>query len=48
MREYDYIIVGGGSAGCVLAEKLTACGRYQVLLLVGGPSERRFWFQVPI
>ena len=48
MRDYDYIIVGGGSAGCVLAEKLTACGRYQVLLLEAGPSDRRFWVQVPI
>ncbi|MCH2554191.1 MAG: GMC family oxidoreductase N-terminal domain-containing protein, partial [SAR116 cluster bacterium] len=48
MREYDYIIVGGGSAGCVLAEKLTACGRYQVLLLEAGPSDRRFWVQVPL
>ncbi|MGB1668879.1 MAG: lycopene cyclase family protein, partial [Candidatus Puniceispirillaceae bacterium] len=48
MREFDYIIVGGGSAGCVLAEKLTACGRHQVLLLEAGPSDRRFWVQVPI
>ena len=48
MREFDYIIVGGGSAGCVLAEKLTACGRHRVLLLEAGPSDRRFWVQVPI
>ena len=48
MREFDYIIVGGGSAGCVLAERLTACGRHQVLLLEAGPSDRRFWVQVPI
>ena len=48
MREFDYIIVGGGSAGCVLAERLTACGRYTVLLLEAGPSDRRFWVRVPI
>ena len=44
VQEFDYIIVGGGSAGCVLAERLTACGRYSVLLLEAGPSDRRFWF----
>lgn len=48
MQEFDYIIVGGGSAGCVLANKLTACGRHQVLLLEAGPSDRRLWVKVPI
>lgn len=48
MREFGYIIGGGGSAGCVLAERLGACGRHQVLLLEAGPSDRRFWAQVPI
>ena len=48
VQEFDYIIVGGGSAGCVLAERLTACGRYSVLLLEAGPSDRRFWVRVPI
>ena len=48
VREFDYIIVGGGSAGCVLAERLTACGRHSVLLLEAGPSDRRFWVRVPI
>jgi len=48
VRQFDYIIVGGGSAGCVLAERLTASGRHQVLLLEAGPSDRRFWVRMPI
>ncbi|WP_137389552.1 GMC family oxidoreductase [Rhodoligotrophos defluvii] len=48
MLEFDYIIVGAGSAGCVLADRLTASGRNSVLVLEAGGSDRRFWIKVPI
>ena len=48
MTQCDYIIVGAGSAGCVLANRLSANGRHRVLLLEAGGSDRRFWLQVPI
>lgn len=45
---FDYIIVGAGTAGCVLADKLSADGRARVLLLEAGGSDRRFAIRVPI
>jgi choline dehydrogenase len=45
---FDFIIVGGGSAGCVLADRLSKSGKFTVLLLEAGGSDRRFMIRMPI
>jgi choline dehydrogenase len=45
---FDYIIVGGGSAGCILADKLSESGKHTVLLIEAGGSDNSLWYKVPI
>ena len=45
---FDYIVVGAGSAGCVLANRLTQSGRYRVLLIEAGGHDRHIWIHIPL
>ena len=45
---FDYIVVGAGSAGCVVASRLSESGKYTVLLLEAGPADQNFWIKAPL
>ncbi|MGD9952169.1 MAG: GMC family oxidoreductase [Burkholderiales bacterium] len=47
-ERWDYVVVGAGTAGCVLANRLTEDGRHRVLLLEAGPRDTNLWIHVPL
>lgn len=47
-EQFDFIVVGAGSAGCVLASRLSESGRHRVLLLEAGGRDRNVWIHIPL
>jgi choline dehydrogenase len=48
MIDWDYIVIGAGSSGCVVTYQLSQSGNKRILMLEAGPSNRSVLFRVPI
>ncbi|RIY00319.1 choline dehydrogenase [Aureimonas flava] len=48
MEAFDFVVVGAGSAGSIVAARLSESGRHSVLLLEAGGPDRSFWFKIPV
>lgn len=48
MENFDYIVIGAGSAGCVVANRLSEGGKNSVLLVEAGPRDNYIWIHIPI
>ena len=46
--QFDYIIIGGGTAGALLCNRLSASGRYRVLLVEAGRKDDYHWIHIPV
>ena len=47
MENFDYVILGAGSAGCVLANRLSANPKHRVLLIEAGSKDTNPWIHIP-
>ena len=48
MEEFDYVIIGAGSAGCVLTNRIINSGKYKVLLIEAGGNDSYPWIHIPV
>lgn len=47
-QEFDFVVVGAGTAGCIVAERLSRSGKHNVLLLEAGGRDNWIWFHIPV